>query len=72
MASKVSALGAVRARLLELQRDMARRGSVVAEGRDIGTVVFLKRMSRFFYRLPLRASAAALMPNCKPPVSPWT
>ena len=40
MASKVSALRIVRARMLELQRDMGRRGSVVAEGRDIGTVIF--------------------------------
>jgi cytidylate kinase len=40
MASKVSALGIVRARMLELQRAMGRRGSVVAEGRDIGTVIF--------------------------------
>ena len=39
-ASKVSALKAVRERLLDLQRGIARRGSVVAEGRDIGTVVF--------------------------------
>ena len=40
MASKVSALGVVRARMLELQRAMGKRGSVVAEGRDIGTVIF--------------------------------
>ncbi|MGH7854844.1 MAG: (d)CMP kinase [Candidatus Binatia bacterium] len=40
MASKVSALRVVRARLLELQRAMGKRGSVVAEGRDIGTVIF--------------------------------
>lgn len=40
MASKSSALKVVRARLLELQREMGGRGSVVAEGRDIGTVVF--------------------------------
>ena len=40
MASKVSALKIVRERLLDLQRDIARRASVVAEGRDIGTVVF--------------------------------
>ena len=38
-ASKVSALPAVRAALLELQRDQARRRSVVMDGRDIGTVV---------------------------------
>lgn len=40
MASKVSTLGAVRERLVELQRAMGSRGGVVAEGRDIGTVVF--------------------------------
>ena len=40
MASKVSALRVVRARMLELQRAMGNRGSVVAEGRDIGTVIF--------------------------------
>lgn len=40
MASKVSALKKVRARMLQLQRQMGQRGSVVAEGRDIGTVIF--------------------------------
>ena len=40
MASKVSALKKVRNRMLELQREMGQRGSVVAEGRDIGTVIF--------------------------------
>ena len=40
LASKVSALKVVRARMLDLQRRMGQRGSVVAEGRDIGTVVF--------------------------------
>lgn len=40
MASKVSALRIVRERMLELQRSVGRRGSVVAEGRDIGTVIF--------------------------------
>jgi len=40
MASKVSALKVVRERMLDLQRALGRRGNVVAEGRDIGTVVF--------------------------------
>ena len=40
MASRVSALPVVRQRMLELQRALGQRGSVVAEGRDIGTVVF--------------------------------
>jgi len=39
-ASKISALGPVRQRMVELQRAMGARGGVVAEGRDIGTVVF--------------------------------
>jgi len=38
-ASQVSALGSVRAFLLQLQRDMAERCNVIMDGRDIGTVV---------------------------------
>ena len=38
-ASKVSAIPAVRAFLLEMQRKLAREHSVVMDGRDIGTVV---------------------------------
>ncbi len=40
MASKVSELQAVRERMVGIQRDMASQGGIVAEGRDIGTVVF--------------------------------
>ena len=39
-ASLVSALPAVRAALLDLQRQLGEQGDVIAEGRDIGTVVF--------------------------------
>lgn len=38
-ASRVSALPEVRAFLMDMQRNMARRSSVVMDGRDIGTVV---------------------------------
>ena len=48
MASKSSALNVVRARLLELQREMGWRGNVVAEGRDIGTVVFPQAQVKIF------------------------
>ena len=48
MASKVSALGFVRARMLELQQQMGQRGSVVAEGRDIGTVIFPQAEVKIF------------------------
>ena len=39
-ASLVSALPAVRKALLDLQRQLGEQGNVIAEGRDIGTVVF--------------------------------
>ena len=40
MASKVASLPAVRQALLERQRDFAQAPGVVADGRDMGTVVF--------------------------------
>lgn len=39
MASKSSALPCVRAKLLELQRELARANDVVMDGRDIGTAI---------------------------------
>ena len=39
LTSRLSALPCVRERLAALQREMGRRGGVVMEGRDIGTVV---------------------------------
>ncbi len=47
-ASKVSALPEVRAALLDLQRRLGTAGGVVAEGRDIGTVVFPDAGAKFF------------------------
>jgi cytidylate kinase len=47
-ASKVSALPEVRAGLLDLQRKVATRANVVAEGRDVGTVVFPEAQAKFF------------------------
>jgi len=38
-ASQVSAIPAVRAFLLDMQRDLARHNNVIMDGRDIGTVV---------------------------------
>ncbi len=57
MASKVSALRMVRARMLELQREMGRRGSVVAEGRDIGTVIFPEAEVKIFLDASARERA---------------
>ncbi|MCL2725655.1 MAG: (d)CMP kinase [Polyangiaceae bacterium] len=46
--SLVSAHAAVRAALLDLQRQAGRDGGVVLEGRDIGTVVFPDAEAKFF------------------------
>lgn len=55
MASSCSALGVVRAFLLEMQRGLAKRNSVVMDGRDIGTVVLPDAEVKIF----LTASAEA-------------
>ena len=47
-ASVVSAVPAVRAWLLPVQRQIGEKGSVVAEGRDIGTKVFPSAPVKFF------------------------
>ncbi|MCD8116137.1 MAG: (d)CMP kinase [Oscillospiraceae bacterium] len=54
-ASAVSAIPAVRAFLLDMQRDMAKNSSVVMDGRDIGTVVLPEAGLKIF----LTASAEA-------------
>ena len=54
-ASDVSALPEVRAFLLEMQRDMARKHDVIMDGRDIGTVVLPEADVKIF----LTASAEA-------------
>ncbi len=47
-ASRVSALSCVRSRLTQLQQQMGRRGKIVAEGRDTGTVVFPQAAHKFY------------------------
>lgn len=47
-ASIVSAIPAVRAWLLPIQRQIGQKGSVVAEGRDVGTKVFPAAPVKFF------------------------
>ena len=48
MASKVSALGPVREKLVELQRKMGHEKSVIMDGRDIGTNVLTDAAYKFF------------------------
>ena len=47
-ASKISALPAVRTYLTTMQRNLACKGKVIAEGRDMGTVVFPEARYKFF------------------------
>jgi cytidylate kinase len=48
VASKISAVPAVREALLSIQRDISVDGGIVAEGRDMGTVVFPEAEIKFF------------------------
>ena len=79
-ASNVSALPCVRAYLLEMQRDIARRRSVIMDGRDIGTVVLPDadvkiyltagadvRAQRRMKELAERAAAASSSPSAARP-----
>lgn len=57
IASNVSAIGVVRTKLTELQRRLGETGKIVAEGRDMGTVVFPQARHKFFLdaRIEIRA-----------------
>jgi CMP/dCMP kinase len=48
VASTVSAVSAVRERLLSIQRDVGKKGGIVAEGRDMGAVVFPNADYKFY------------------------
>jgi cytidylate kinase len=56
-ASKVSAISGVRRVLVDKQRDMGSVGSVVMEGRDIGSVVFPDARVKIFLDAPSRDRA---------------
>jgi cytidylate kinase len=56
-ASQVSAFAEVRAALLSLQRRIGASGQVVAEGRDMGTVVFPDARAKFFLTAPIEERA---------------
>jgi cytidylate kinase len=57
LASTVSAIPAVRAALLPIQRKAALSGGVVAEGRDMGTVVFPDADVKFFIKADIHERA---------------
>lgn len=57
LASKVSAIPEVRAFLVEMQRDMARRHDVIMDGRDIGTVILPNADLKIFLTADVQARA---------------
>ena len=57
LSSRLATLSGVRRQLVELQREFARRGPVVAEGRDLGTVVFPGAQVKVFLDADLEARA---------------
>ncbi len=58
LASRFSTLGAVRARMRELQRAAGAGGGVVMEGRDIGTAIFPDAEFKFFLDADVKMRAA--------------
>ena len=54
-ASRVSVHPAIRAWMVNLQRELGRKGGVVMEGRDIGTVVFPDADLKFFLDASIEA-----------------
>lgn len=56
-ASRVSAIPAVRAFLLDTQRNIAKTTSVIMDGRDIGTVIFPDAEVKIFLTASLEARA---------------
>jgi CMP/dCMP kinase len=58
LASRFSAIGAVRGRMRELQRAAGANGGVVMEGRDIGTAIFPDAECKFFLNAEVNVRAA--------------
>ncbi|MBW6486663.1 MAG: (d)CMP kinase [Syntrophobacterales bacterium] len=57
LASKISAIPAVRKNLLDIQRRIGAGGGVVAEGRDMGTVVFPEAEVKFYLEASVQERA---------------
>ncbi len=56
-ASKVAVFPKVRTALLDVQRDMAKRGGLIADGRDMGTVIFPDAPVKVFLTASAKARA---------------
>jgi cytidylate kinase len=58
LASRLSALAIVREKLRDFQRDAAKDGGIVMEGRDIGTVIFPDAEYKFYLTAEAEARAS--------------
>jgi len=56
--SEVAQVGAVRELLVRAQRELAKQGGIVMEGRDIGTVVFPNAAYKFYIDAPVEVRQA--------------
>ncbi len=56
-ASQVAVFPSVRAALVDVQRDMAKRSGVIADGRDMGTVIFPDAAAKIFLTASAKARA---------------
>jgi cytidylate kinase len=57
LSSKISAVKEVREAMTDLQRKIGQAGNLVAEGRDMGTVVFPNATYKFFLTAPIEVRA---------------
>jgi cytidylate kinase len=57
LASPVAAVGIVREKLVDQQRELGKQGGVVMDGRDIGTVVFPNADLKLFMHASIEARA---------------
>jgi CMP/dCMP kinase len=57
LASRVSAFPCVRETLYHVQREAGREGSIIAEGRDMGTVIFPDAKIKFFLEASVKERA---------------
>ena len=58
LASPVAAVGIVREKLVDQQRELGKQGGVVMDGRDIGTVVFPNADLKLYMHASIEARAA--------------
>ena len=57
LSSQIAVIGIVREKMVDLQRDMGKKGGVIMDGRDIGTVVFPDADFKFFMLADVKTRA---------------